>query len=92
MASVFSSSQSSAFFSIDHIDFPFCLMWANENWTRRWDGHEQEVLIEQTYDPEYETALIDDLQRHFADPRYIRINARPLLLLYRARHDSGSSS
>ena len=58
-------------------------MWANENWTRRWDGHEQEVLIEQTYDPEYETALIDDLQRHFADPRYMRINNRPLLLLYR---------
>ena len=66
------------------IDFPFCLTWANENWTRRWDGHDDEILIAQTYDPGYDVALVDDLQRHFADPRYIRLQGRPLLLLYRA--------
>lgn len=65
------------------LDFPFCLMWANENWTRRWDGHEEEILIEQTYGQEREVALIDDLQRHFADPRYMRIQGRPVLLVYR---------
>jgi hypothetical protein len=66
------------------IDFPFCLMWANETWTRRWDGADKEVLIAQTYDPSQDAGLVDDLQRHFADPRYIRVQGRPLLLLYRA--------
>ena len=64
------------------IDFPFCLMWANENWTRRWDGHDDEILIAQTT-TRADAALVDDLQRHFADPRYIRLEGRPLLLLYR---------
>jgi len=65
------------------IDFPFCLMWANENWTRRWDGQEEELLMEQTYDPDRDADLIDDLQRHFDDDRYIRIGGRPVLLIYR---------
>ncbi len=65
------------------LDFPFCLMWANENWTRRWDGSEQEVLIAQDWRREDEPALLDCLARHFRDPRYIRIAGRPVLMLYR---------
>ncbi|WP_428390614.1 glycoside hydrolase family 99-like domain-containing protein [Lichenicoccus sp.] len=65
------------------IDMPFCLLWANENWTRRWDGSDQEVLISQDFRPEDEAALIDCYGRHFADPRYIRLQGRPLLMLYR---------
>ncbi len=71
------------FLSDPSIDFPFCLTWANENWTRRWDGLEDELLMEQTYDPDRDADLIDDLQRHFDDDRYIRIEGRPLLLIYR---------
>ena len=48
--------------------FPFCVAWANENWTRRWDGLDDEVLIAQEYDPADDEALIDDLQRYFARP------------------------
>ena len=66
------------------LDFPFCLMWANENWTRRWDGSDHEVLISQDYRPEDEVALIDCFARHFRDPRYIRAEGRPLLMVYRA--------
>jgi glycosyltransferase involved in cell wall biosynthesis len=66
------------------LDFPFCLMWANENWTRRWDGSEDEVLISQDYRRADDAALIDTFARYFRDPRYIRIQRRPLLMIYRA--------
>jgi len=65
------------------IDMPFCLMWANENWTRRWDGMESEVLISQDYLGVDEEALLNDYARHFRDPRYIRLQGRPLLMIYR---------
>jgi glycosyltransferase involved in cell wall biosynthesis len=65
------------------IEFPFCLAWANENWTRRWDGRDDDILIAQRYDPDHDVGLVDDLQRHFSDQRYIRLQGRPLLLLYR---------
>lgn len=65
-------------------DFPFCVCWANENWTRRWDGGNNELLIAQTYSPENERALFSDLLPLFDDRRYIRIAGRPLVLVYRA--------
>ncbi len=65
------------------VALPFCLMWANENWTRSWDGSNKDVLISQDFLPEDELPLIDCFARHFADPRYIRVGGRPLLMLYR---------
>ena len=71
------------FLSSPDIDFPFCLMWANENWTRRWDGLESDILMQQRYREDDDDALIADFARHFADPRYERIDGRPLLFVYR---------
>lgn len=64
-------------------DFPFCICWANESWSRRWDGSESEVLIHQEHNLDIDTGLIDELLPMFKDPRYIKIDGRPLFIIYR---------
>ncbi|GAA0701444.1 glycoside hydrolase family 99-like domain-containing protein [Dyella marensis] len=64
-------------------DFPFCLCWANENWTRRWDGQEHELLMAQKHSDEDDLAVIHDLMRYFRQSNYIRIHGKPLILVYR---------
>jgi len=62
----------------------FCLMWANENWTRTWDGLDNEVLIQQDYRKEDEAAFIQDTARYMANSKYLTIDGRPLFIIYRA--------
>ena len=68
------------------VDIPFCLFWANHNWTRSWDAGNKEVLLEQTYDENTNKRFIDDLMPYFNDERYIRIDNKPVLLIYQSDH------
>jgi glycosyltransferase involved in cell wall biosynthesis len=67
-------------------DFPFCLCWANENWSRNWDGGHRELLVAQDYSVADDRRHIQWLLQAFADPRYLRVDDRPLMLIYRAKH------
>jgi hypothetical protein len=66
-------------------DMPFCLAWANEPWTRTWDGGDRHVLMPQEYGDkanwsEHFAALLPALR----DPRYIRVGGKPLFIIYRS--------
>lgn len=64
-------------------DFPFCLCWANENWTKKWDGSENEILIKQEYNFEDDRDHINFLLRFFKDRRYIKVDGKPLFIIYK---------
>ena len=65
-------------------DFPFCLCWANETWSGIWHGAPDRVLIEQTYPgPADHQAHFDTLLPAFRDPRYMRVDGKPIFLLYK---------
>jgi GT2 family glycosyltransferase len=65
------------------LNFPFCISWANENWTRRWDGKEQEILISQHHSPQDDLAFVRKIEPILLHRNYIRVEGKPLLAVYR---------
>ena len=64
--------------------FPFCICWANEDWTRSWDGATVAVRAAQNHNPDTDFAFIQDAAHLLRHPDYIRVDGRPMLLVYRA--------
>jgi hypothetical protein len=65
-------------------DFPFCVCWANENWSRNWDGKNSTMLMEQRYSDEDDVEHIKYLcEEVFSDKRYITVNGKPVFIVYR---------
>ena len=69
-----------------NIDLPFCILWANENWTKRWDGRDDDILLGQNYSPESDLRFIQDLRPLLEHRNYIRVNGRPVIGVYHPKH------
>ena len=65
------------------IDIHFCLNWANESWTRAWDASEKQILIQQRHSAEDDVAFAKSLEKAISDKRYMRVNGRPMIMVYR---------
>lgn len=67
-------------------DFPFMICWANEPWSRNWDGGDREMLMPQDYTPGWARAFARDIAPLLKDPRYVRVDERPMVQIYRIMH------
>ena len=64
------------------INFPFLLIWANENWSRKWNGGDQSILIKQEYKENDPEDFIKDIKKYLVDQRYIKINNKSIIGIY----------
>lgn len=65
------------------LNINFCINWANENWSKRWDGGDKEILMAQNYDEEKLVNCIKDMEKYIRDERYIKIEKKPLIIIYK---------
>ena len=70
------------FIKNSYLNFHFLLIWANENWTKRWDGRDKEILIKQEYKKNDPINFIKDIKKYIKDERYIKIENKPVIGLY----------
>lgn len=66
-------------------DLPFMMCWANENWTRRWDGEDNQILLRQEYSFEDDIAHINHLITYFKEERYIKVEGKPVFIVYKSK-------
>jgi hypothetical protein len=74
------------FLGMKDLDIEFCLSWANETWSRRWDGRDHDILQAQTHPPTKESwgRHFDYLIKAWTDRRAMRIDGRPVFIIYRS--------
>ncbi|MBR0092029.1 MAG: glycoside hydrolase family 99-like domain-containing protein [Lachnospiraceae bacterium] len=67
------------------LDIHYCFNWATENWTKKWDGGNKEVICRQSLQKNDAESFMRDVLPFFQDERYIRIDGKPVLLIYKCR-------
>ena len=72
------------FLECKDIDISFCVCWANESWTRAWTGKPEVLLKKQLHstDKKIWKKHFDYLLPFFKDPRAIKIDEKPIFLIY----------
>lgn len=70
------------FLNNKELDIEFCFSWANENWTRKWDGLDKEILIKQEHSLEDSKNFINYISKYFKDSRYLKVDGKPVLIIY----------
>ena len=71
----------------EEVDLPFCMCWANEPWTRSWDGKSREVIMPQSYGNKADWERhINYLMAFFKDSRYIKVDNKPVFVFYRTNN------
>lgn len=68
------------------LDMKFCYCWANENWTKRFSGTDEGILMGMTKTTESYEAFIDSVLSDMMDDRYYRIDNKPVISVYRPSH------
>jgi lipopolysaccharide biosynthesis protein len=67
----------------NNIDFEFCLCWANDDWSRTWGGNSDDILIQQSFDPDDDIAFISHLAQYLRNRKYLRVDGKPLITVWR---------
>ncbi len=65
------------------LNFPFCFCWANDNWSKLWDGGTKEIILEQKICEDDDEKFFNDILPYFKDERYIKIDNKPFFAIYR---------
>lgn len=65
------------------IDFHYHFCWANENWSKLWDGGNSELILKQELKDGDAERFFTDMLPYFKDERYEKINNKPILMIYR---------
>jgi len=71
------------FLKSQDLDFKFCLCWANEDWTKRFDGVSGTIIMKQPKTFESYKNFIESLPKYLHDKRYLKVDGKNLLQIYR---------
>lgn len=69
-----------------NINFPFFLCWANESWTKRFDGTSREILMEQVHTEESYKKMIENASNYMKNDNYFKIDNKKVFSVYRVEN------